>query len=141
MHCLKQFLHEACSQHNIDVGTSLDVSAAWEEAAEKMLRVASVLSLCLLCTHWEQLKCVNHCLYDIRRLSSLSAEERKLSLTPLREYMCAHCLNLLGRGAGQEPYPSHPQWTDGTECDVYDQPPGILFRSPHLSHVAQKFSA
>ena len=131
MHCLKQFLHEACSQHNIDVGTSLDVSAAWEEAAEKMLRVASVLSLCLLCTHWEQLKCVNHCLYDIRRLSSLSAEERKLSLTPLREYMCAHCLNLLGKGTGQEPYPSHPQRTDGPECDVYDQPPGILFRSPH----------
>jgi len=130
MMCMKDFLHQACSQHNIELGSSLDESGSWMDRAERMLRAASVLSLCLLCTHWEQQKCVNHSLYDIRRLSSLSAEERKLSLTPLHQNMCAHCLSLLGKGIGQEPCQWRPLLTDGSECDVYQQPPGLLFRSP-----------
>jgi hypothetical protein len=127
MLCLKQFLLQACSQHNIEVGSSLEGSVSWTERAEQMLRLASVLSLTLLCTHWQQQQCVNHCLYDARRLSSFSAEERKLSMTPLHQNMCAHCFSLLGKGIGQEPCASGPQFTDGTECNVYQQPPGIFF--------------
>ena len=84
MLCLKQFLQQACSQHNIEVGNSLEGSVSWTETAEKMLRLASVLSLTLLCTHWQQQQCENHCLYDARRLSSFSAEERKISMTLLQ---------------------------------------------------------
>ena len=130
--CLKQFLQTACNEHNINLGMALDTTgiASWEERAEKLLRVASVLSLTLLCEHWQQQECVNHSVYDVRRLSSLSAEERKLSLTPLHQNLCAHCFCLLGKDIGQEPSAERPLLHDGRECNVYQQPPGVLLFSP-----------
>ena len=132
MICLRQFLHQACNQHNIEVGAALDNSgiASWEERTEKLLRVASALSLTLLCEHWQKQECVNQSVYAVRRLSSLSAEERKPSLTPLHQNMCAHCFYLLGKDIGQEPYADRPLLHDGRECSVHQQPPGIWLFSP-----------
>ena len=92
--------------------------------------MASVLSLTLLCEHWQQQECVNQSVCDVRRLSSLSAEERKLSLTPLHQNLCAHCFCLLGKDIGQEPSAERPLLHDGRECNVYQQPPGVLLFSP-----------
>ena len=135
MCCLKEFLLQACKQHNIEVGNALEESGSWDERAERFLRLSSVLSLCLLCSHWEQQNCINHSTYNIRRLSSFSSEERRLSLTPLHQNMCAHCLNLLGKGIGQETCAAKPLLTNGSQCSLYEQPPGLFFRRPEvLSH-------
>ena len=132
MCCLKEFMLQACKQHNIEVGNTLEESGSWTERAERFLRLCSVLSLCLLCSHWEQQNCINHTTYKIRCLSSFSSEERRLSLTPLHQNMCAHCLNLLGKGIGQEACTARPLLTDGSECSLYEQPPGLLFRRPEV---------
>ena len=50
-------------------------------------------------------------------------------MTPLHQNLCAHCFCLLGKDIGQEPSAERPLLRDGRECNVYQQPPGVLLFS------------